>query len=215
MAAAGGRMRCGMKPLLLLPPASGQAAPRTPLPPLPEKILQGWRFDETNWWTTPHPAPLARHHLETVESWSGYALRVSGEPALLSYPLINPGGRTNLSVTTGALRFWFAPEWSSAGAGGLVQARRRTCLKPARGPTRQRRVGGRSVSMPKAPRSTSPRTAVGKRWQSSRPRLPGARGSGIKSPSPGRRRARYFTSTGSAWRKAAALRSRPFLHSMA
>jgi hypothetical protein len=36
----------------------------------------------------------------------------------LAYRLVEPNGRTNLSLAYGAIRFWFKPNWTSVGNGG-------------------------------------------------------------------------------------------------
>jgi len=62
----------------------------------------------------PYPIPSAVDNIETVESWSGYALSMrSDKPARLAYPCVDTAGRRLVSFETGTLRFWFAPEWSS------------------------------------------------------------------------------------------------------
>jgi hypothetical protein len=83
---------------------------------MPETSLASWRFDD--------PTNLADGTLSTlnpgpVESWSGYALEMAGPaPALWAVPQFSSQGNTNFSAAAGTFRFWFAPEWDSAGEGG-------------------------------------------------------------------------------------------------
>jgi hypothetical protein len=102
----------------LLPPPSW-AKPRPALPPWPERSLALLRFDATNWWAVQRPAPVAFKNVAWAESWSGFALHLGGAPPrLLQYRAIESAGRTNLNFAAGALRFWFRPDWTSAGLGG-------------------------------------------------------------------------------------------------
>ncbi len=92
--------------------------PRLAFPPLPERELNAWRFDDAVWQTNTHTVPLALLNVAFVPSWSGYALRLSGsDPALAAFPASTASGQTNL-LSTGSVRFWFAPDWSSSAAGG-------------------------------------------------------------------------------------------------
>ena len=94
------------------------ARPRPALPPVPEFSLNHWRFDQTNWWTVPRTAPAEVVNAALVESWSGYATRLSEERGVLRLPAVNSAGKINLDLEYGAVRFWFAPDWSSASLGG-------------------------------------------------------------------------------------------------
>ncbi len=50
-----------------------------------------------------------------VESWSGYALECSGSPVNpFVVSAVDSTGHTNLTCNTGAIQFWFKPNWSSA-----------------------------------------------------------------------------------------------------
>jgi hypothetical protein len=40
-------------------------------------------------------------------------------PAWLQYPVVQPGGATNLTVNAGTVSFWYAPGWSSTNLGGF------------------------------------------------------------------------------------------------
>ena len=101
------------------------ARPRPPQPPLPELQLQSWHFDQSNWVEAASSPVLLTRNLTLVESWSGYALRMSGDkPRQLVIPTITESrnmteGRTiNLAGGAGSIRFWFSPAWASTSAGG-------------------------------------------------------------------------------------------------
>jgi hypothetical protein len=98
---------------------SAFARPRPPLPPSPEAgFLASFRFDRTNVLSDPNPGLLLQD-AALVESWSGYALSMEGlAPKLFGLPAVDPDGRANLASTTGTIRFWFRPSWSSATVGG-------------------------------------------------------------------------------------------------
>ena len=101
--------------------ASAQnALPRTPLPPFPEQAFNTWRFDDALSWGGPLSPPLALRGTQTEESGSGYALKVTAAqgPVLNCFPLFQSDGRPNLTLHAGTVRLWFAPDWSSASAGG-------------------------------------------------------------------------------------------------
>lgn len=98
---------------------SGLAMPRPPGPPLPERQLTTWRFDDAAWVARPTSNALAARHLALAESWSGYALDTSGEQSsLLALPLFSSTGKPHVTANAGTVRFWFAPAWSSKSAGG-------------------------------------------------------------------------------------------------
>jgi hypothetical protein len=95
------------------------AMPRPPLPPYPERYLQAWRFDDPAWLITGGWGTLAALNLQQRESWSGYALDLSGPgPALFVLPAKAPDGQPNLTLDSSTVRFYFAPDWSSAALGG-------------------------------------------------------------------------------------------------
>ncbi len=109
---------------------AAQAKPRPPLPPFPElaPLLFRADFDEPFWTRTVKPDALHPAYADLVESWSGYALRRAGQgvtPFLVS--ALDEFGRTNISTTVGAVRFWFKPDWQSAsfaqGGGPGAEAR--------------------------------------------------------------------------------------------
>lgn len=101
---------------LASPPA--WAKPRPPLPPLPEARLGSWRFDDTLGSALPLPTILATQNVTFAESWSGYALNMAGpQTALYALRAQATDGRTLLPANKGTVRFYFAPDWSSAGLG--------------------------------------------------------------------------------------------------
>lgn len=95
------------------------AKPRPAWPPLPEKLLRNWRFDDPNWITRPTSNALAAENLLLAESWSGYALDMpGGQSSLLLLPLLSGTSKPNLAPNAGTIRFWFSPYWMSVSAGG-------------------------------------------------------------------------------------------------
>lgn len=101
--------------LLVCWPLMSTARPRPPLPPWPELPLQRLQFDEpyayVNW-TEPFQPPAVDSSI-WVESWSGYALNRMGKKLdAISLPMV-ANDQWNLGPETGAIRFWFKPEWSS------------------------------------------------------------------------------------------------------
>ena len=109
---------CGL--LALLCASAAPAAPRSPLPPFPERALNTWRFDGQSSWGGPLSPPLALTGTQVTEGGSGYALRVGAAagPVLNCFPLFQADGRPNLTLRSGTVRLWFAPDWSSVNAGG-------------------------------------------------------------------------------------------------
>jgi hypothetical protein len=87
---------------------------------LPERqLLFHAGFDTLEWWEFAAGRPLWRHGVETVESWSGYAVQIAGKaPALLRFPLLDAKGNVRLTPDVGSVRLWFRPAWSSAPLGG-------------------------------------------------------------------------------------------------
>lgn len=105
--------------LLSLSTVSG--APRTPQPPWPQATLKIFGFD-ADYWRGPWNNIAVNEDASTlVDSWSGYSLLRDG---FYSTPVLIPVGADkttrNVAVPYGAIRFWVAPNWSSANekAGG-------------------------------------------------------------------------------------------------
>lgn len=107
--------------IVLFGVVSTPARPRPPMPPVPEASPALFRanFDEFYWHPPDKAEALPPGFGDLMESWSGYALRRSGEkvqPFII--PALDSSGRTNLACDTGAIRFWLKPYWSSRTAGG-------------------------------------------------------------------------------------------------
>jgi hypothetical protein len=98
-----------------------QAKPRPAIPPLPERYLNHWDFDNTNmlaptWTNTFH------ENIGLADSWSEYALSMEGnQPALFAIPGIDATGHTNITPLAGSIRFWFKPSWTSGAIGNAGQ----------------------------------------------------------------------------------------------
>ncbi len=105
--------------LAAVPLREADSVPRSPLPPWPENSLNAWRFNDSRWLTNPATQPLI-FDASVVSGWSGYALRMAGDgPAFLAIPEVSLSGKNNLAPNGPAtIRFWFAPDWASARAGG-------------------------------------------------------------------------------------------------
>src|SRR4030095_2076483 len=76
-------------------PIAVVSEPRPPLPPMPDAELAQWRFDDPA-----HPVSdaLRAANIHVVQSWSGYALSMSGSKlSLLALPAFPTAARTNLS----------------------------------------------------------------------------------------------------------------------
>src|SRR5687767_2013625 len=85
------------------------AKPRPALPPIPERQLWDWRFDDPTWITKPTSNALAVQNTAIAESWSGYALDMSGQQSsLLLLPVLS-ATKPNVAPNAGTIRFWFAP----------------------------------------------------------------------------------------------------------
>src|SRR6185436_1866595 len=98
---------------------SVSANPRSPILPHPEDTLIKLRFDGIDANGALHPIPSTQLNIGLVESWSGYALSMTGNVTrLLQYPIVGSGAKTNLNPFTGSVRFWYQPNWRSVSAGG-------------------------------------------------------------------------------------------------
>ncbi len=80
--------------------------------------LDSWSFDETLDSDFGF-APLSVTNIEQVPDWDGEALQVdSTNGAWLTYGIVENapgyGEYTNLTLATGTIEFWFAPNWESA-----------------------------------------------------------------------------------------------------
>jgi hypothetical protein len=95
------------------------SAPRSPLPPWPERHLREWRFDEALQQYPPGQWPAVIEEADLVEGWSGYALRRQGTMAVpFLIPEIESTNRVNFTCGAGAIRFWFLHNWGSPSEGG-------------------------------------------------------------------------------------------------
>jgi hypothetical protein len=82
-------------------------------------VRASFRFDDAEELKEGPLGPLVMPGAQWVESWSGYALRAVGPgPAGVILPMGRAGDEASAKGGAGALRFWFAPEWSGASAGG-------------------------------------------------------------------------------------------------
>ena len=103
--------------VLLLHAFNCFAAPRSPMPPMPELVRASFseRFDASYQAQARMAEIDVNGYGKLVESWSGYALQRSGEVM----PFVIAGvqeGRTNL-FPNGGVRLWVKPYWSSATTG--------------------------------------------------------------------------------------------------
>jgi hypothetical protein len=92
--------------------------PRQASPPMPEGQIAVWRFDDPNWIAKPSSNAVAAENLALAESWSGYALDMSGGASRLVLPMLSAPQKPSVAANSGTVRFWFAPTWASASAGG-------------------------------------------------------------------------------------------------
>jgi len=86
--------------------------------PPPWRWLNTWTFNDTNLLSTAGYPPRNSFGLYSVGSFSGNAVWVRGNTALLQYNEIEANGVTNITCDAGSLEFWFRPDWSSADSGG-------------------------------------------------------------------------------------------------
>jgi hypothetical protein len=98
----------------MLPPGGGKFGP-TNAP------LDSWSFyDKTNWTSDNGYAPVSFTNLNYSYLGNGSSLVMdTNVPAWLQYNVYESDGTTNLTVDSGTVTFWFAPDWSSTNAGGL------------------------------------------------------------------------------------------------
>ena len=107
----------GVATLLLLHTfaGSGLAAPRPPQPPWPQETLKIFGFDSAYANVPWRNLAVNEEEAAGTESWSGYALNREG---FITAPVVIPlrvsEQELNLAPASGAVRFWFAPNWSTA-----------------------------------------------------------------------------------------------------
>ena len=91
------------------PPGGGYGPTNTP--------LESWSFyDHTNWTDDDGYPPISFTNLNYAQLGNGRSLVVDTNiPAWLQYPVWATDGWTNLTVDSGSLMLWFAPNWSSVG----------------------------------------------------------------------------------------------------
>lgn len=87
----------------------------------PIYYLESWSFNDTNTWTDDYgDLPISFTNLAVSNLGDGNAVVIDTNiPAWLQYPTYVSGPFTNLTVDTGSIELWFAPDWSSTNEGGL------------------------------------------------------------------------------------------------
>ncbi|HTB84465.1 MAG TPA: LamG-like jellyroll fold domain-containing protein [Candidatus Sulfotelmatobacter sp.] len=83
--------------------------------------LGTWSFSDSYGWTSDKGyAPVSFTNLDYSYLGDGASLVVDTNiPAWVQYNIYETNGLTNLTVDTGTVSFWFAPNWNSTNAGGL------------------------------------------------------------------------------------------------
>jgi len=95
------------------------AAPRPAWPPFPEQFLATYRFNDVDWHPPLLPPAIGFENASVQESWSEYALIRDGlSIGPVAVPTLDSTGRRTLAASTGSVRFWFCPDWSSSQNGG-------------------------------------------------------------------------------------------------
>ena len=104
---------------LLFCPQTSEARPRGPFPPYPESFIYHQNFDWIPYSSTNAFVPVSGVGV-LVESWAGYALERAGTTVPpWTVPALDASGHTNLTCqSAGAIRFYFAPHFSSASIQG-------------------------------------------------------------------------------------------------
>ncbi len=97
----------------------GRTAPRAPQPPWPEESIKIFGFDSGYARGPWRNLALNEDNATLLESWSGYALsREASRESFLPSPVIIPARasetESNFAPAAGTIRFWFAPNWSTA-----------------------------------------------------------------------------------------------------
>ncbi len=99
--------------LLVVLPVTGN--PRPPQPPWPQSTIKIFGFDSPYWKVPWRAVAINEEESTLVESWSGFALERSG---LFLSPIVIPvrvsDKEVNLAPASGSIRFWLAPNWSTA-----------------------------------------------------------------------------------------------------
>jgi hypothetical protein len=77
--------------------------------------LESWYFEDTNSWPNAYGFdPISFTNLSSTWLGNGQAVVVdSTDPAWLQYNVYEADGTTNLTVDSGSVMFWFAPNWAS------------------------------------------------------------------------------------------------------
>ena len=85
-------------------------------------LLGSWQFDTPDWTGDQGQTAMVCSNVECIPDWSGHGLRISTNlPAGLSYHEADGTGvnmRFNINLRSGAVVFWYKPDWSSVNAGG-------------------------------------------------------------------------------------------------
>jgi alpha-tubulin suppressor-like RCC1 family protein len=101
---------------------AARGAPRSPFPPFPESgVIYHQSFDGFHSIASGDARVVVPGVGTLVESWSGYALERSGTNLLpWIVPAVDPNsGHTNLTCdSSGAIRFWFEPRFTSSSIAG-------------------------------------------------------------------------------------------------
>src|SRR2546423_8130528 len=99
---------------LLLHDARAQTLPEPP----PFRWLSTWKFNDTNFLSYDGYGPRASFGVQSIESFSGNAVKISGASALLAYNEVEDQGPTNITCDNGMIEMWLRPDWASADIGG-------------------------------------------------------------------------------------------------
>jgi hypothetical protein len=127
MQASEGQNGWGTKPLIailillcfVLGKQPAKAEPRPAWPPFPESTLAIYRFNDLDWHPPMLPPAIGFENAMVQEGWSEYALVRDGfSVGPVAVATLDATGRKTFSPGTGAVRFWFQPNWSSAMQGG-------------------------------------------------------------------------------------------------
>lgn len=91
-------------------------------PPLPPQLLNAWLLDQPGWGDIFDDPALSYTNINLAAGWdseAGTSLSVDTNcPALLSLPVVDAYGDTNISLSEGAISFWFQPNFTSVTDGG-------------------------------------------------------------------------------------------------